>query len=183
MNTIPAKCVIIPDFFPLDVNQSLCDYTWKHEASFFERSHSLGFPLQKSFAASHGFDGWKSHIVEMLGLRLPSVLDAFGLACFNPGKIEADVSAILDKGFLELHNDTFCAPDRLLTYVYYFHSVPKRFKGGQLIIHGLEPQESVVEPENNTCIFFPAHCYHQVLPVACRDFVDGRFSVNGWISP
>jgi hypothetical protein len=24
MNTIPAKCVVVPNFFPLDVNQSLC---------------------------------------------------------------------------------------------------------------------------------------------------------------
>jgi SM-20-related protein len=83
----------------------------------------------------------------------PSILDSLG-SSFIPGKIEADVSAILDKGFLELHNDTFCAPSRLLTYVYYFHSVPKRFTGGQLIIQNVNPEESVVEPDNNTCIVF-----------------------------
>ncbi|MGL4503768.1 MAG: 2OG-Fe(II) oxygenase [Planktothrix sp.] len=181
MEPNPIKYFVLPNFLPSDVNQKLYNYTLRNEAHFLERSQSPGFPPQKSFAAPHGFDSWKSYMVEKLLNSLPSIQSALDMH-FVPGKVEADVSAIFNKGFLGLHNDTFCASNRVLTYVYYFNAIPKPFIGGQLCLHGLKESKAIIQPNNNICVLFPAWYNHQVLSVACESFGDGRFSINGWIS-
>jgi len=70
---------------------------------------------------------------------------------------------------------------RMLTFVYYFHSLSKKFSGGELLFP--ENGNISIEPVNNTIIFFNPTLSHKVLPVSCpsKEFKDGRFTVNGWI--
>lgn len=81
---------------------------------------------------------------------------------------------------------------RVLTYVYYFHREPKSFTGGELVIYDSKSENGylvaakshkVIQPTNNTIIFFPSQCMHEVLPVSCPSeyFADSRFTINGWL--
>ena len=41
----------------------------------------------------------------------------------------------------------------------------------------------LIEPRNNSIIFFLSRYMHEVLPVSCpsQSFADSRFTVNGWV--
>lgn len=70
-------------------------------------------------------------------------------------------------------------PSRRLTFVYYLHSDPKMFSGGELeFLDG-----TTVEPKNNRlCMFHPAQ-QHRVRPVECWSaaLLHGRWALMGWI--
>jgi Rps23 Pro-64 3,4-dihydroxylase Tpa1-like proline 4-hydroxylase len=82
--------------------------------------------------------------------------------------------------------------DRLLSAVYYYHSEPKRFDGGNLRLYrfGFDPQGSGTdrdsfvefEPSQNSLVAFPTWALHEVREVRCpsREFRDFRFAVNCW---
>jgi Rps23 Pro-64 3,4-dihydroxylase Tpa1-like proline 4-hydroxylase len=84
-------------------------------------------------------------------------------------------------------NDT----SRVLTLIYYAHSTPKAFTGGELCFtNGLlwgdelvsETERAQIEPKNNRLVLFDSRFLHTVLPTqAPADFDKGRFSVNVWI--
>jgi Rps23 Pro-64 3,4-dihydroxylase Tpa1-like proline 4-hydroxylase len=83
----------------------------------------------------------------------------------------------------KLHKDksTPITENRMVTFVYYFHSKVKKFSGGELLFP--EGGRIMTEPVNNTIVFFnPTHT-HEVLQVSCpsKKFEDGRFTINGWI--
>jgi Rps23 Pro-64 3,4-dihydroxylase Tpa1-like proline 4-hydroxylase len=71
--------------------------------------------------------------------------------------------------------------NRVLTFVYYFHSPVKKFTGGNLVF----PSNGgiTIEPVNNSIVFFSPILWHEVLPVTCpsKEFINGRFTINGWI--
>ena len=86
-----------------------------------------------------------------------------------------------------LGGDSSGRQDRLLSAVYYFHSSPKNFTGGQLRLFRIGADESAdnhvdVEPEQNLMVVFPSWAKHQVLRVSCPSgrFEDSRFAVNCW---
>ncbi|HEY9301476.1 MAG TPA: 2OG-Fe(II) oxygenase, partial [Phormidium sp.] len=74
----------------------------------------------------------------------------------------------------------------------YFYREPKPFSGGELLIYDTQIFNSsyykadsfqAIEPRNNSIVFFPSQCYHEVLPVTCvsQAFADSRFTINGWV--
>jgi Rps23 Pro-64 3,4-dihydroxylase Tpa1-like proline 4-hydroxylase len=129
---------------------------------------------------------------------LPDIISRFKFRNFRPGPIEVQLTAHNDGNYYRIHNDNgsgsgnTVSAGRVLTFVYYFCRVPRRFRGG-----GLRLYESVarngywtagraateIAPENNRMVFFPARYHHEVLPVVCPShrFEDGRFTINGWI--
>lgn len=188
---IPTPVVVIPNFLPVEDNENLLGYTLEKEFLFIPRKSAPGYPRQCGLSTDNGFEDWKLHINSRSQLLLSEVLKEFGLEPFVPSKIESGITAMTNGGFLGVHEDCFPAPTRLISFVYYFHSVPRAFTGGQLAVYNnqvdcfSETEKadscSLVEPVNNTCVFFPSKCYHEVLPVACNKFSDARFSVAGWI--
>ena len=108
-------------------------------------------------------------------------------------RIELDVTAHVAGGFYKIHRDD--SEDfnlrRKLSFVYYFHRRPRRFAGGDLLLHDTDFDNHLaslvwytrIEPLHNSAVFFPSAAFHQITPVECdtRDFADGRFTVNGWI--
>lgn len=117
--------------------------------------------------------------------RLPEALAALGIAPFGDQGLELQLTAHGDGAFFHEHTDNGAreARTRTLTFVYYFHASPKRFSGGDLVIHAPPGQRLVIEPRNDSLVFFAAGTRHEVLPVRCPgdDFGDGRFTLNGWI--
>jgi Rps23 Pro-64 3,4-dihydroxylase Tpa1-like proline 4-hydroxylase len=127
---------------------------------------------------------------------LPEIIRRFRFRDFRPGSVEVQLTAHNDGNYYRIHNDNgsgnSVTAGRVLTFVYYFCRLPRRFRGG-----GLRLYESVarngywtpgrttceIAPENNRIVFFPSRFHHEVLPVVCPShrFEDGRFTINGWI--
>ncbi len=124
---------------------------------------------------------------------LPHVLFNLDLAPFPVAQLELQMTASSDGGFFRPHTDTGdgVLSTRQLTFVYFFHHEPRRFDGGALRIfaggdHPDKPEAEapfeLVFPRQNEIVFFPSGLLHEILPVACpsRNFIDSRFTVNGW---
>lgn len=106
---------------------------------------------------------------------------------------EMCVISYLDGGFYATHHDrTVRRPNRCLTYLYYFHRLPKRYEGGELLLYdqtgkGELPQSgdyTRIVPADNSLILFPSARIHEVLPVRCAsaDRLDGRLAIAGCFS-
>ena len=122
----------------------------------------------------------------------PRLRDAFGEALLRlrlpepPAYwVEMAMSAHLRGDFLAKHTDD--APPfrtRRLSYAYYFHRRPRRFAGGDLLLHDAHGAGFTrIEPQHNSIVFFPAAaCVHQITAVAGDlDFRDARFAIHGWL--
>lgn len=117
--------------------------------------------------------------------RLPEALAALGMAPFGDQRLELQLTAHGDGQYYHWHTDNG-APEtrtRTVTFVYYFHATPRRFSGGELVIHAPPDRRLVIEPQNDSLVFFASGTRHEVLPVRCPGggFGDGRFTLNGWI--
>ena len=110
---------------------------------------------------------------------------------------ELQVTAHHAGGYYTCHADNRSGISRArrLSYVYYFHRMPRRFAGGDLLLYDTDydAQEdthlhaySRLSPADNTLVLFPSDSYHEITKVAPASgetlaFGDGRFTVNGWI--
>ena len=90
------------------------------------------------------------------------------------------------------HVDAGDKSSRMITFVYYFNSEPKKYKGGEITftsspLHNNIPLDDnapkiTVIPENNTAYMFDSWTPHAVSNTKSPDtFKYGRFSVNTWI--
>ena len=134
----------------------------------------------------------RSWFVPKLRAVLPEVLRRLRMEDLDPRRIELRVTVHLNGGFYVAHRDDSLvgnSRDRLVSWVCYFHRAPKRFAGGDLLLHdagraGESPSRafSRIEPLCDSIVFFPSDCLHEIIPVACgAEFGDGRFTVNGWV--
>ncbi len=147
-------------------------------------------------------------IVEKVRQVLPQIFATLQTPEFPIGPIEAQLTAHNDGEYFKLHNDNGveAVASRILTFVYYFHQQPKAFTGGELRIYDGKFEDDngdkgdqgekgekrrkfvptgyhVVVPRNNCIVFFPSQLMHEVTQVQCpsQKFLDGRFTVNGWV--
>ena len=134
-------------------------------------------------------------IVSKIRAVMPDVIPKLRMPLFTVGRVECQVTASTDGSYFRPHTDqgkSAIDTTRKLTYVYYFSREPKAFAGGDLRIYDDELQNGkysstetfqVVEPRNNSIVFFNAAVMHEVtkVQVPSLDFGDSRFTVNGWI--
>lgn len=117
--------------------------------------------------------------------RLPEVLATLGLPAFDVAGIEVQLTSHNDGEYYRWHTDNGMpeTASRVVTFVYYFHALPRRFSGGELVIHREGGEPLVIEPQNDSMVFFDSRMRHEVRPVACPSgrFEDGRFTLNGWV--
>ncbi|WP_347331866.1 2OG-Fe(II) oxygenase [Marinimicrobium locisalis] len=129
--------------------------------------------------------------VEQLKGALPGALKKMELEGFPIGDIELQLSASGDGDYYRMHTDTDEHSTRKLSFVYFFHSEPKRFYGGELRLFDNRNVEGkahaecsqLVTPRQNTLVIFPSDMPHELLPVRVpsKEFADSRFTLNGWV--
>jgi Rps23 Pro-64 3,4-dihydroxylase Tpa1-like proline 4-hydroxylase len=186
--------VLIENFIEPAVHGELLEFVLAREKNFVASSVSTNDDDYRHSLVLHEFPTYSAIFRERVRAMVPRLARAFGTGEFPVADIECQLTAHNDGDYFRLHNDSGSADtlDRVLTYVYYFNHEPKGFSGGQFrlynnrIVGGRYECGDVaadVEPKNNSILFFPSHCHHEVLPVHCptKRFVDSRFTVNGWV--
>jgi SM-20-related protein len=134
-------------------------------------------------------------VVGKIRAVMPEVIPKLKMPVFTVGRVECQVTASTDGSYFRPHTDAgkgAIDATRKLTYVYYFNREPKGFTGGELRVYDDEFNNGkfsstdtfqLVEPRNNSIVFFNAAIMHEVtaVQVPSRDFGDSRFTVNGWV--
>ncbi|MFX0547079.1 cupin-like domain-containing protein [Roseovarius sp. S1116L3] len=117
--------------------------------------------------------------------NLVTVLQDISLAPFDVSGLEVQLTSHNDGEYFHWHTDNGSpkTASRTLTFVYYFHSIPKSFEGGELILYDDDGSSVAVAPDNDTIVFFPSGTKHEVRTISCpsKRFCDGRFTINGWV--
>lgn len=126
----------------------------------------------------------KELMEEKIRARLGEIHRLLQIPLFEIDYFEIQLTSHNDGDFFKWHTDNG-SPDtasRVITFVYYFHVIPKAFSGGELIIYDNEKQNTV-EPKNDSIVFFHSGRKHEVKPVSCPSklFKNGRFTLNGWV--
>lgn len=130
--------------------------------------------------------------INALSPILSSCYTQFGICFPEKEHLLVQLTSHLNGDFYGLHNDAGeTAPGRKLSYVYYFHSQPKAFTGGDLHLYDTNEKDekcgnsyTCITPLHNRLIVFPSQFFHQVTTVQLEDNLDanGRHSINGWHS-
>ncbi len=124
---------------------------------------------------------------------VPEILARLRMDGIGRYLIEMSMRVYLDSGFYRPHSDNYSKThrQRKLSFVYFLHREPRRFSGGDLLLHDTDTDAktycpkrfSRIVPLRNSIVFFPCGYLHQVTPVQCGtdDFGDGRWAVNGHV--
>lgn len=134
---------------------------------------------------------------------LPHIMADTGTAGPSPTALELELAAHGDGAYYGPHLDIAIGAsreakgagrgeDRVLSAVYYFHTQPQAFSGGQLRLFRFgalppvqEPQPAShvdLEPVRNSLVAFPSWVPHEVrrISVPTGEFRDYRFALNCW---
>ncbi len=176
---------IVENFLKLKEHSALLEYTFEcAEQKLFQSSTVIGDSSHRSSQVVFNLGKFSVLFAEQVLAILPKVQETLNIAPFPISTIESQLTAHNDGDYFKAHcdNNHLDIASRVLTYVYYFFLEPKSFNGGELVINA-DGSNQIIEPVNNTCIFFSSNTLHEVLPVRCPSgkFQDGRFTVNGWI--
>jgi len=198
---MPAECVVLDEFLASAELNALMQDTLQREMEF-----------QVSEVVSPGVAGGavnyehrrsrvlvdlgkhQSVIVDRLQACLPRVLRKLGHQTFPISRVEAQITASNHGDFFHWHCDNGAEEiaSREITFVYFFHREPKKFRGGELRIYDSRWENNqyvptanyrVIVPEQNQMVLFVSSLAHEITPVECPSeaFPDSRFTVNGWL--
>ena len=191
---IPSPYALINDFLSPTQLSELLSYSINKQPEFVPTTNSANDPnYRRSFYLPY-FPEFSELMINLVWKITPQILTHLGMSNFAIGQIESQMTAHNHGNYYKIHNDSG-SPDtatRTLTYVYYYYREPKAFTGGELVIYDSKIENGfsvaakshkVIQPQNNTIVFFPSHCMHEVLPVSCPSeyFADSRFTINGWV--
>lgn len=138
---------------------------------------------------------WRSVFINRIKLHLPHIASTLGVENYEFDDTEIQLTASNDGDFFKRHADAdrneAAVAGRTITFVYYFHRLPKPYSGGDLLLYdnnfGQSAHErgsnvTTIAPENNCLVAFSSHQLHEVDMVRCpsREFADSRFTINGW---
>ncbi len=193
-DVIESEYVQIDNFLTVEEHKKLLDYVVKRESAFVPTSTSTGDLDYRRSMILHSFPEFSQLVVNRIQAILPDVFRKLNLSLFPVAEIEAQLTSHNDGNYYKVHNDNG-SPDtatREFTYVYYFYREPKSFSGGELVIYDSKIENNfyvqadsykIVEPRNNSIVFFMSRYLHEVLPVSCpsKAFADSRFTINGWV--
>jgi len=135
---------------------------------------------------------YESIVQDKLREIIPRMNAELQIARFEVGEIEVQLAAHGDGALFGRHIDTMVHEKsdqpRVISAVYYLHSNPKKFDGGNLRLHTIpigeeDIQPKDISPDHNSLLVFPSFAPHEVLPVIAPgvEFKDWRFAVNCWI--
>jgi Rps23 Pro-64 3,4-dihydroxylase Tpa1-like proline 4-hydroxylase len=134
----------------------------------------------------HDFEEFYKIMHGIILEKLKEVSETLVIDTFEMGDPEMQLTAHNHGDYYKWHTDNSSktTANRLISFVYYFHLIPKSFDGGELILYGPGMNSYSVEPNNNRLVFFSSAIKHEVKRVICPGmlFENGRFTLNGWIS-
>lgn len=193
---LPARYVQLEDFFsPAEYDEIL--QTALRRSHEFVSTTTVG-DVSDYRRSSVLWGKWLPELHSIMRKKimshLPSVVEQLALPSFLVSKVEMQMTAHHDGCYYKVHTDASSETTqaRQLTYVYYFNREPKAYTGGELMLYETElrgkastsgSRSEMIEPHNNSIVFFNSRCRHEVLPVSCpsQDFANGRFTLNGWV--
>jgi Rps23 Pro-64 3,4-dihydroxylase Tpa1-like proline 4-hydroxylase len=199
---VSAQFVVVDDFLRMAKVDELIRYTLAHEPDFVRGKviSRSGVPvIDTKYRRARELRKIGQHkyaIVRHLKAVLPLVLKRLRHRAFHVSSVDVQITASNHGDFVSPHRDSDRRirelASREITFVYYFRTKPKAFRGGELRVYDsqLENGEYVsagkyksVAPRHNRVVFFPSSLWHEVRPVHCpsRVFADSRFTVHGWI--
>jgi Rps23 Pro-64 3,4-dihydroxylase Tpa1-like proline 4-hydroxylase len=175
-----VKCVIqYGDVLNKEVNQNLFQYAIAQKKLF--TTYSVMRMPKVLFRWD--FENFIPYFERVAGKHFNEVCQCLRIEPFKIHKIDYQLAIYNEWEPFLLHWDKGGRrmEDRMITFVYYFHSPEKKFSGGEL--HFPENGSIKVEPTNNTMVFSNPTLSHGVMPVTCvgNKFKNGRFAVTGWI--
>src|SRR5215218_1755462 len=132
------------DFLTKRELHALTKYVWEHESDFIpstviphEGPESSSDPSYRKSLVLYNLGEYTSMIHDRLLALLPDVLAAFKREAFPIAHVDIQLTASNDGDFFKVHQDNSSAEinHREISFVYYFHSEPKAFTGGQLKLY------------------------------------------------
>ena len=203
----PIKCLPVfvkRDFLTKGELRGLTKYVLMHEADFMESSvipdgvpEGANDPSYRKSRVLYELGEYGALIQDRLLGLLPDALRLFNRESFALSHIDTQITASNDGDFFKVHQDNSMVepldiPRREISFVHYFNSEPKAFRGGQLRFYDAEDGEvpssgknraRTIIPSQNTLVLFPSSYNHEVLPVRCPTgkFAHSRFTANGWL--
>jgi SM-20-related protein len=184
------------NFFDTAIAGALCDYAFANATAFQPtrigpKGHGRDDPKRRISLGSKDLGPFKPILEQAVIAHLPRIFTGLSIAPLEPRKLEIEMIAHGDGAFYGRHIDLNPRREsetiRALSGVYYFHTEPKAFTGGQLRLYpsatGAVDRYFDVEPEHNSFAVFPSWLMHEVMPVQNPSgrFEESRFSINCWI--
>lgn len=193
-DVIPSPYALIDDFLSPSQLNDLLRYSISKQSEFIPTTNSASDPNYRRSFYLMKFPEFSELMIKLVRKITPQIITHLDINNFVIGQIESQMTAHNHGNYYKIHNDNG-SPDcatRVLTYVYYYYREPRPFTGGELVIYDSKIENGysvaadsrkVIQPTNNTIIFFPSGCMHEVLPVSCPTeyFADSRFTINGWV--
>lgn len=187
------SCIIFNDFLEPDINTELYTHALNQKEAF-EHTQTVGKDgqgeINQKWRHSNSlmpkyFKEYYTLLANKIKDQVSDITEQLGIEPFEFGRIEMHLTSHNHGEYYKPHIDNGAGKlkDRVITFVYYFHSIPREFTGGQLLFLHNKPKPLIVEPHNNSIVFFNSSLMHAVHPVNCPSglFEHGRFTLNGWI--
>ena len=192
----PAPFVWIENFLPADYHATLLERVLAAPDDDVVPSlvgrNEYKPEVRQSFSIG-GMKQIKQEIWDFVQPRLADACTRLHVPQFEVGNTEIRVRTYRQGGFFDVHRDDSIpeTANRQVSFVYFFHRVPRRYKGGELLMIDTSADSqryaitnfTKITPTDNAVIIFPSRFYHAVVPVECDspDPGDHRFVINGHI--
>lgn len=201
----PVQLIIIRNVFTKKDNKEILAEAIKNKSSFepakaYSNGQDVRSNLVSYYDLLYSYNRKKSKLLESINkcfknIKISQILSSFSLPInmfTHTNNHETQVSRYGDQGQNYLYHIDHDG-NRLITFVYYFHKEPKKYKGGEIqftrspISYGkpVDKNEELITitPENNMMVIFGSKVPHTVLPTTSpKTFDEGRFSANIWLS-
>lgn len=165
-------------------------------------------PLQSQFTTSSLTSGFKPYVdperrnslslrnnifIQDLGKRIQAEIDKdihtrlskLGINQFKQGHTSIVCLSYPNGTYFKRHNDYISngIHRRIYTWVYFFHTEPKAYRGGELVFYKNDTETGRITPQNGTLVIFSAGIPHEVLKVEIDSdkFSDSRFCITGFV--
>jgi hypothetical protein len=192
----PAPFVRVPDFLPQALHDTLLPRVLAAPEEDIVAS-TVGMneyrPETRMSYTVAGLQDLRDAFWAHVAALVPSILARLQLPPFEVGSKEVRIRTYRAGHFFEVHRDDSLpeSADRRISFVYFFHRVPRRFNGGDLMLIDTNPdgnRSSItaftrIVPVDNSLVLFPSRFFHAGVPVVCSspDPGDSRFVINGHI--
>lgn len=121
---------------------------------------------------------------------LPHIRLELGVARFELGDVELQLTAHQDGDFFDVHQDLTTDRQRRVSFTYYLRDPDAPFEGGELRVfdHDRTTDERLIradtfvdiEPRDNSIAFFAPWAFHEVRPIRSRSGNGVRYAITGW---